>query len=52
MHLIHKGVDKINVQNFYDDMNPIEIPLNPIKSGNENAQNYYKKFSKLKTREK
>ena len=33
-------------------MNPIEIPLNPIKSGNENAQNYYKKFSKLKTREK
>lgn len=52
MHLINKGMDKITVDNFYDDMNPIEIPLNPIKSGNENAQNYYKKFSKLKTREK
>lgn len=52
MHLINKGMDKITVDNFYDDMNPIEIPLNPIKSGNENAQIYYKKFSKLKTREK
>ena len=52
MHLINKGMDKITVDNFYDDMNPIEIPLNPIKSGNENAQNYYKIFSKLKTREK
>ena len=52
MHLINKGMDTITVDNFYDDMNPIEIPLNPIKSGNENAQIYYKKFSKLKTREK
>ncbi|MDU4731618.1 NFACT RNA binding domain-containing protein [Finegoldia magna] len=52
MHLINKGMDKITVDNFYDDMNPIEIPLNPIKSGNENAQIYYKRFSKLKTREK
>lgn len=52
MHFINKGMDKITVDNFYDDMNPIEIPLNPIKSGNENAQIYYKKFSKLKTREK
>lgn len=52
MHLINKGMGKITVDNFYDDMNPIEIPLNPIKSGNENAQIYYKRFSKLKTREK
>ncbi len=52
MHLIKKGIDKITVDNFYDNMNKIEIPLDPKKSGNENAQNYYKKFSKLKTREK
>ena len=52
MYLIQKGMDKITVENFYENMNKIDIPLNPIKSGNENAQNYYKKFSKLKTREK
>ena len=52
MHLIKKGMEEIIVDNFYDNMNKISVPLDSLKTGNENSQYYYKKFSKLKTREK
>lgn len=48
MHLIKIGMDKINVQNFYDNNNFIEIPLQKNISPSRNAQNYFKKYTKLK----
>lgn len=48
MHLIKIGMDKISVQNFYDDNALIEIPLQKNISPSRNAQNYFKKYNKLK----
>lgn len=36
------------MENFYDNMEPITIPLNDTKDGIQNAASYYKKFTKLK----
>ena len=36
------------LENFYDDMKPVEIPLSPEYSVKQNIQNYYKKYNKLK----
>lgn len=48
-HRIQKGDTIISVENFFDEnLEIIEIPLNPTKSPWENAQYYYKKYSKLK----
>lgn len=50
LHSIPKGVDKVEVENFYDeDMNSISIPLKIKLSPVQNAQSYYKRYSKLKT---
>lgn len=50
-HLIEKGDESILVDNFYDDMKKIEIPLDSSKSPHQNAQYYYKKYGKMKKRE-
>ncbi len=50
---IQKGQKTLEAQNFYDpELTIIEINLNETKSPWENAQNYYKKYSKLKTSNK
>lgn len=52
-HLIEKGQSNLVVENFYDpELNKIEIILDETKSPWENAQFYYKKYSKLKTSNK
>lgn len=48
MYLIKLGMDKIAVQNFYDNNNLVEIPLQKNISPSRNAQNYFKKYNKLK----
>lgn len=46
---IQRGMGSITVEDFYNDMQPISIPLNITYSPSKNAQNYYKKYEKLKT---
>ena len=43
-----KNLDKIYLENYYDNNNLIEIPLDKKYSLNYNAKKYYKKYSKLK----
>lgn len=45
---IEKGCREITLENFYDNMEPITIPLDDTKDGIQNAASYYKKFTKLK----
>ncbi|WP_322626970.1 NFACT RNA binding domain-containing protein [Aedoeadaptatus coxii] len=45
---IEKGCHEITLENFYDNMEPITIPLDDTKDGIQNAASYYKKFTKLK----
>lgn len=53
IHNIGAGLKEISVPNFYDEeMKEITIPLDEKKSPPENAQRYYKRYSKLKSREK
>ena len=40
--------DKITLENYYDNFNPIEIPINTSISISENAKKYFKKYNKLK----
>ncbi|MDO5018281.1 MAG: NFACT RNA binding domain-containing protein [Lagierella massiliensis] len=50
IHSVNKGDTSVKLENFYDpDLSMLEIPLDNKKSPWENAQHYYKKYSKLKT---
>lgn len=52
LHMIPNNKDKVQLQNFYDEnMKLLEVPLNPKYSPVENAQRYYKRYSKLKKAE-
>ncbi len=52
IHRIPRGIDKIELENFYDEnMATISIPLDIKLSPVENAQRYYKRYSKLKNAE-
>ncbi|HLR21354.1 MAG TPA: NFACT RNA binding domain-containing protein [Tissierellaceae bacterium] len=52
IHRIPKGEEEVQLENFYDEnLNLINIPLNKKISAPENAQRYYKKYSKLKNAE-
>lgn len=48
LYKIEKGQKSIEVENFYDNMNLIKVPLDERFSGSDNANRYYKKYSKLK----
>lgn len=43
------GADEITLENFYNNMEPIRIPLDKTKNASVNAQLYFKKYRKLKT---
>ena len=45
---IEKGAESVIVENFYNEMEEIEIPLDSKLDGPSNASKYYKKYSKLK----
>lgn len=45
---VHRGDPEVTLENFYDDMNPITIPLDIKKDAIQNAAFFYKKYSKLK----
>lgn len=49
LYRIKRGIDEVILENFYtEDMDEIKIPLNVKYTPAENAQRYYKKYSKLK----
>lgn len=50
LHNIDQNTSSVTVQNFYSEaMEEIEIPMDIKLSPAQNAQHYYKKYSKLKT---
>lgn len=50
LHAIPRGIDHVELDNFYDEnMEKLKIPLNIKLSPVQNAQKYYKRYSKLKT---
>lgn len=52
IYKIRQGSKSVAVDNFYSENNDlIEIKLDEMKSPAQNAQNYYKKYNKLKTAE-
>ena len=53
IHRIQKGQTKITCEDFYDEnMAPIDIPLSPILSPQQNAAKFYKDYSRMKNAEK
>ncbi|MFZ5966306.1 MAG: Rqc2 family fibronectin-binding protein [Bacillota bacterium] len=48
MYSIQKGDERIEVQNFYEDNKRTIIELDPMLSPSQNAQKYFKKYSKMK----
>lgn len=48
MHNLSIEMEKIDVINFYDNNNLITIPLQKNLTPSRNAQNYFKKYNKLK----
>ncbi|RKN86640.1 Rqc2 family fibronectin-binding protein [Paenibacillus ginsengarvi] len=49
LHTIRKGDKSIEVINYYDEeQKPLRIELDPLLSPSENAQRYFKKYTKLR----
>lgn len=49
IHKIKKGLDNIELENFYsENLEKLIVPLDPKLSASENAQKNYKKYAKLK----
>ena len=53
IHRIQKGQTQVVCEDFYDEnMAPVEIPLSPLLSPQQNAAKFYKDYARLKTAEK
>ncbi len=53
IHRIEKGRTIITCEDFYhEDMKPIDIPLSPILSPQQNAAKFYKDYTRMKNAEK
>ncbi len=53
IHRIQKGQTCISCEDFYDEnMAPIDIPLSPILSPQQNAAKFYKDYTRMKNAEK
>lgn len=50
MHTVEQGMEEIELENFYEDYEPIVIELDPQKMPAENAQWYFKRYQKMKSR--
>lgn len=52
LYKINQGDKSVVVQNYYEsDCPEVKIPLNPMYTPSQNAQQYYKKYRKAKTAE-
>ncbi len=52
LYQLKKGMDKVTLQNYYDEMKPVSIPLDPALTPAKNAQKYYTEYRKAATAEK
>ncbi len=53
IHRIQKGQTKISCEDFYDEnMAPVDIPLSPVLSPQQNAARFYKDYSRMKNAER
>ncbi len=53
IHRIVKGQTVIRCEDFYDEeMKPIDIPISPILSPQQNAAKFYKDYARMKNAEK
>ena len=53
LHRITKGQPLVRAEDFYDEnMNTVEIPLNPTLSPQQNAAKFYKDYTRMKNAEK
>ena len=53
LHRVTKGQTVISCEDFYDeDMRPVDIPLSPILSPQQNAAKFYKDYTRMKNAEK
>lgn len=43
------GMSEIELEDFYNNMEKVRIPLDKTKNPSQNAQNYFKKYRKMKT---
>lgn len=48
VYKVRRGATEITVENYYDDMRPLTIKLNPAKSPQENVTAYFNRYNKLK----
>ena len=49
LHAITRGQQQVELQNYYSpELEKMVIPLNPEQSPSENAQSYFKKYTKAK----
>lgn len=51
LYRIERGAESVEVENFYDNNEVVEIKLNPAISPSQNAQKYYKEYNKAKNAE-
>lgn len=49
LYRVAPGAETVTLENFYNNMEPIVIPLDKTKSASANAQLYFKRYRKLKT---
>ena len=53
LHRITRGQTTLSAEDFYDEeMKPVEIPLSPLLSPQQNAAKYYKDYTRMKNAEK
>ena len=53
LHRVVKGQTVISCEDFYDEeMKPVDIPLSPILSPQQNAAKFYKDYTRMKNAEK
>ncbi len=53
LYRVEKGQTSISCEDFYDEeMKPVEIPLSPILSPQQNAAKFYKDYTRMKNAEK
>jgi len=48
LYMMESGTKSFTAQNFYNNNEPMEIPLDPALTPSENAQKYFKKYNKQK----
>ena len=47
-HLVQKGMKSVSIENYYDNNNLLEIPLDPKLNGLKNAEKYFNRYRKLR----